>query len=78
MGSKEPMCAELESAEADSSLSRSDMEIAIVFLKILGFDILHDNFIRYVTGGCGKVSPAPYAATPELPREFLVFREKLV
>lgn len=77
MGSKEPTGGRLESAEAASPLW-GDMEVAIVLLKILGGDVLHDNLIGHITGGSCKVSPAPYVAAPEVSGEFLVFGEEFV
>jgi hypothetical protein len=44
---KDPMAGELESAEA-ASPSRGDAEIAIILLKVLTGDVLHDNFIGHI------------------------------
>jgi len=42
------------------------MEVTIVFLKILGGNIFHDDFTGYIPGGGSKESPTPYVATPEV------------
>jgi transposase len=43
-----------------------NLEVTIVFLEVLSRYVLHNNLISHVARGCGKVSPAPYVATPEL------------
>ena len=48
VGLKEPIYGGLESAKAASPLW-GNMEVTIVFLKILGGDVFHDNFIGYIS-----------------------------
>jgi hypothetical protein len=47
VGLKEPIDGGFESAEAAFSL-KSNMEVTIILLKILGGNVLHDNFIGHV------------------------------
>jgi hypothetical protein len=47
VGLKEPIGGGFESAEAASSLW-GNMEVTIIFLKILGGNVFHDDFIGHV------------------------------